>query len=293
LTHHFSEEPTVPLLQRDPRILRLLLACATSLLVAIAAAQAGVKLESGWLDGEVIVDGSVAEWKDVMTYIEGEALSLGVLNDGERLYLSLLSRDPRFIGKALAMGLKLRLDPKGGEPITIRFPVGALGEGRPPRPGEGPPDMEELQKISQERLDTFLLLGPGREERQELPAENNLGIELRARIFEGEFVYELAVPLERTASRPYAVGAEPGARITLLLETPGPDRSQMRDRTGGPPGGIGRGKRGGMMPGGGRGGPGGRGGLMGGRGPQMPEPVRVKAKVRLSGGPVDAAQSAP
>lgn len=282
----------MPQLRRNSRGLRLIVAFATSLIVAIPAAQAGVKLESGWQEGEVIVDGSIAEWKDVMTYIEGEGLSLGVLNDGERLYLSLLSRDPRFIRQALAMGLMLRLDPKGGDPLTIQFPMGALGEGRPPRPGESPPDMEELQKISQERLDTFLLLGPGREERQELPAKNDLGIELRARIFEGEFVYELAVPLERTESRPYAVGAEPGARITLVLETPEPEREQMRERMGGPPGGMGRGKRGGMMPGGGRGGPGVSGGPMSGRRPQMPEPVRVKAKVQLSPVPVAEAQSA-
>ncbi len=282
----------MPLLQSASRGLRSLTAFIASLIVAIPAAQAGVKLESGWAESEVIVDGSIAEWSAPMTYLEGEGLSLGVLNDGEHLYIALLSRDPRFIRQALAMGLRLRLDPKGGDPLAIQFPVGMLGEGRPPRSGQGPPDTEELQKISRERLDTFLLLGPGRDERQELPAGNELGIRLRARLFEGEFVYELALPLERTASRPYAVGAGPGARITLVLETPEPDLEEMRKGIGGPPGGMGRGKRGGMMPGGGRGGPAGRGGPMGGGRPQMAEPVNVRAKVRLSRAPAAEARSA-
>jgi hypothetical protein len=130
-----------------------------------------------------------------------------------------------------------------------------------------------------ESLDTFLILGPDPESRQRIPVDNQLGIELLTDTRGGEFVYELKIPLVRSDLHPIAIDAEPGANLSLALDTPEIDREQMRQQTGGGRGGgMGGGMRGGMR--GGMGG-GGRGGMSDQR-PEMSEPLKVRAKIRLA-----------
>ena len=109
-----------------------------------------------------------------------------------------------------------------------------------------------------ESLDTFLILGPDPESRQRIPVDNQLGIELLTDTRGGEFVYELKIPLVRSDLHPFAIDAEPGANLSLALDTPEIDREQMRQQTGG-----------------------GRGGMSDQR-PEMSEPLKVRAKIRLA-----------
>ena len=81
-------------------------------------------------------------------------------------------------------------------------------------------------------------------------------------------------------SHPYAIGWSSGS-INLKIDTPEIDREAMRSQDG-MRGGMGGGRSGGM--GGGMGG--GRSGGMGGDRPQMPEPLHIKARIRLASMPL-------
>ena len=69
-------------------------------------------------------------------------------------------------------------------------------------------------------LDRFDVLGPGQNQRRLVDLTPELGIELASSLAESEVAYELKIPLEKTWSRTYAVGATPGRTIGLGIATP-------------------------------------------------------------------------
>ena len=101
------------------------------------------------------------------------------------------------------------------------------------------------------------------------------GIAVKVGEVRGYFVYELKVPLARTAEWPYAIEAKSGALIGFGLETP---KMERPSREGGGTGGFG-GRGGGM---------GGRGGGMGGRRggdrnqPEQAKPLKSWATIQLA-----------
>ena len=92
---------------------------------------------------------------------------------------------------------------------------------------------------------------------------------------EGVLTYELKVPLAANDAHPYAVGAKPGALVSVGLEMPKLQMPEGRGREGGGggrgPGGGGGGGMGGRIGGYGGGMGGGRGGHGGGGGYQQSE----------------------
>lgn len=254
-----------------------------ALSVSVPVSVAKTSLDTAWLDRAVTVDGDLSEWDGAMVHLEGPGLSIGLRNDAGFLYLSLHAPDPQVGFQAMSQGLKLELHPKGSKPFTIQFPVGMLEAGIAPPSRRDPASRERMREQARKSLDSFLLLGPGSEDRQRIAVENSLGIELRASSEGGEFAYELKVPLRKSELHPYAIGAEPGTTVSVALDTLEIDREAMRERMGGMrPGGTGGGRGGMGRPGGGMGGrPGGPGG---GRDPgqERPEPLKIRAKVHLA-----------
>ena len=244
-------------------LFRVTLALPIVLLAAVSAAQGKVNLESNWRDREITIDGAMVDWQGVMTEIR-EGILVGVLNDEHFLYICVQSKDFGTSRRAMVTGLMLHLDPKGGKEIVIQYPIGIQAMS-PLEPG-GTPDREKLRRQIEEGLDELIILGG---DSPRLAADSGLGIELRASGTNDEFVYELKIALWESEAHPYAVGAELGATVSLELEAIEPDREAMRARMGG-------GRGGGGMGGGGR----------GGQRPEMPEPLNVRAKVRLASAPV-------
>jgi hypothetical protein len=131
--------------------------------------------------------------------------------------------------------------------------------------------------------DRLVILGPGKNDRRDLAFEEAPGIQAKIGESTGVLVYELRVPLVKSDSQPYAIGARTNAMIGVGLETPEFDRSAMRSQMGGGGGRGGRGGFGGRGGGmGGRGGYGGRGGMGGGRGFEATKPLKVWNVVQLA-----------
>jgi hypothetical protein len=285
-------------------------ALLASLLAPLDAAPP-VALQSIWRASEVTVDGEDGDWGDPAATLPVVPVAVSVMNDGGFLYLRVRALDRGAQMQLLFGGLTVWFDPKGGNKkvFGIRYPVGSpmpdprskarrpqTGEQTrplPPPPGESPVDSArdrgprmplDPADIVPRRLE---VLGPGKDDARSLVLTHAAGLTVGLGRVEGVLVYELQVPLGKSADTPYAIGASPGATIGLGFDSPKIERAKPPDdgsgsRRGG--GGIGIGGMGMGGPGGmDRGGPG-----LGGQGPgQLPEsakPWKTWIKVDLARG---------
>lgn len=137
--------------------------------LALGAGCGGADLESEWLDREVVVDGASPEWRGSTTYFEEERLSVGLLNDGEFMYVALFVAEASTQAQILAHGCTVWFDPSGDKSETcgVHYPIGvALGggsrtareDGRMPR--MSPLDADSLVKVLAEGPKILEILGP-------------------------------------------------------------------------------------------------------------------------------------
>ena len=273
------------------------LACGAALVASTlgsAVACKQVELASGWAVGGIEVDGVDDEWIDATTYFEEQEVTIGLVNDAEFLYVSLVSSGA--VGRqAMATGLTVWVDPDGGtdEWYGIRFPVppepaGRRGGGRGGRGGDGRPGGRGGRSggggSPLERLREVEVVGPGELNRRRLPLPVTGGLAVAVRNSGPTFVYELKVALPRDDDHRMGLGVEPGSEIGVGFETGSLGDVGPGARGGFGGGGGGFGGRGGL--GGGRGGVGGgRGGSGGGDRPERVAPLRVWVRVQLAAGP--------
>lgn len=265
------------------KIKQPLIACILAILMLCTVGCEEQKLDSNWLDREIIIDAKSDDWLDTLYYFESEMVSLGFFNDESHLYVCMLAEHPILQAQVVGQGFTIWFDPDGGKEKTfgIKFPIGMRGNKEQMdfmRTQEGELDREKMREAFEKSLADLEILGPGGAKHQ-IPVEEAKGIEIKVRNRTGLFVYELKLPLKSDEEHPYAVGANAGAAIGVGLEIPEVDmdemRNAMRDKMGG---------QGGMPPGGG-GGRGGMGGAMGRRGgqrPKMPNGLDVWASLQLS-----------
>ncbi len=232
---------------------------------------------------KIVVDGVAEEWQGALSFIEDEELFVGFINDHTYLYVCLKSGDERSPARLMRQGLTVWFDPGGGNKkvLGIKYPIGGPSGGRD-RQGMMP-ESDESQERMPSRLPAELeILRSDTEfpETMTLEQARKEGLEVKASVTTGSFMYELKIPLAISEGRTVAVGAQPNVVVGILFETGKLDMSRMGGR---PSGGMG----GGM--GGARGGMGGSPGRMGGGRPGMmpdiPEPIKIRARVQLV--PVD------
>ncbi|MBN1825504.1 MAG: hypothetical protein JW958_04495 [Candidatus Eisenbacteria bacterium] len=256
-----------------------------------AAGCGGMKMDSLWRDGGVVVDGRNEEWADAIVYLEDAGACVGAYNDAENLYLCLIVDGTDLRRRMLGRGFTLWIDASGGKEkqFGVHYPPGSgRSGGAPPERGgaeePGVPGGDSLQTGAgkggassggslgdrtweelRKKWPEIEVIGPGKNERHAIAAANGGKLEVALAVEKGALVYELRIPLPCDADHPYGIGTEPGASIGVGLETPGMEAPNggrsarggggMGGRGGGPPGG-GRGGRGGGPSGGGmRGGP--------------------------------------
>ncbi|MGD9345184.1 MAG: hypothetical protein PVH84_04940 [Candidatus Aminicenantes bacterium] len=269
---------------RPLNIKKYLIAGAVGILVLFCVGCEEQKLNSNWLDREIIIDAKSDDWLDTLYYFESEMVSLGFFNDESHLYVCMLAEHPMLQAQVVGQGFTLWFDPVGGKEkvFGIKFPIGMQGTREQMafmRTQENELDRDKMRKAFEKSLADLEVLGP-RDVKKLIPVEEAKGIEVKVRNETGLFVYELRVPLKPDEEHPFAIGTDAGNAIGIGLEIPEIKRDEMRKEMQGRMGG-----QGGMPPGGGRGGMGGMGGGMGRRGgqrPKMPNGLDVWATLQLS-----------
>ncbi len=242
------------------------------------------KLNSGWLDREIVIDAKSDDWLDTLYYFESEMVSLGFFNDESNLYVCMLAEHPVLQMQLVGQGFTLWFDPEGGKEkaFGIKFPMGMQGMREQMdfvRTQAGELDRGKMREAFEKSLADLEIFGPGGSKKR-IPVEEAKGIEIKARNETGLFVYELKVPLKPDEEHPYAIGARAGSVIGVGLEIPEIDRDEMKTMMQGR-----MGEQGGMPPSGRRGGMGGmdRGiGRRGGQRPKMPNGLDVWATLQLA-----------
>lgn len=211
----------------------------------------------------MVMDGDEADWAGVIQPLEGQEISLGVLNDGEFLYVGMLTTDPTLIRQIALQGLTVWFSEDGGEEKDwgIRYPLGLIAAGGPMRDQSRLRDEEQLRARFMASLQNLEIMQAGEVKGLRRPAKGVPGLFVGANLDRGMLFYEVKVPLQTTGAFDYAVGAAPGTTMGLGLETPEIDREEMREQMGdrgddfggmGGNGGLGRGNTSGRPPAGGR-----------------------------------------
>ena len=269
----------------------------------VVVAAAGVfaaerpQIDSHWRDRDVVIDGDNSEWAGPLRPLEEKhPIVMAAMNDGQFLYVVLSASDATVRRQILRQGLIVWFDPSGRDKkhFGVKFPVGLLAEGAAGRGrggvrrgpgGERPPDDpgsgDAARPDHPEPTNRLEVYGPQKDDAHSFVTDMAPGIAVKIGQVEGYLVYELKVPLARTADTPYAIEAKPGALIGFGLETPKMERP-VREGGGGM-GGFGGG--GGMGGRGGRGGGGGMGGRRGGGDRDQPEqakPLKSWATIQLA-----------
>jgi hypothetical protein len=273
------------------KIVPKLAAGAAGFLILILAGCGTIDIASDWRTGDLAIDGKAGDWGGHLRVVEKTPYAVGVLNDGENLYVCLRGDGAPGAGGLFRRGMIVWLDPKGGKDkyVGIRFPIGVeMDDLQAPEERFNDPSMEGRRPrglpANPDNPDEVEILGPGRDEKTRMKVEELRGIQVALSRAPAGFVYELKIPLKSAENAPFAIGTEPGRVIGVGFE-PGEMTRGMMGNRGGMGGMGGRGGMGGM---GGRGGmPGGPGGTMGGRGMgELTEPFNAWLKVTLAVPPV-------
>ncbi len=133
----------------------------------------------------------------------------------------------------------------------------------------------ELQQRFAQSLKEIEIIGPGEDQIQRLALSDLTGMEIAVKSSAGMLVYELKIPLEADENNRYAIGIEPGDKISIGMLSPKLDFQDSSKRK---PGGMaGMGARGGGRPGGmaGRPMPGRAGGF------RIPKDLKIWASLQL------------
>jgi len=279
-------------------------------LAVLSSCSSPPTLRSAWLDREVVIDGRDAEWEGAKYYIEKSNVDVGVLNDGEYLYLCMSAVERTLMVQILGRGMTTWFNPGGNhdKAFGVRYPLGRVDErmdgpagmggrggGRRTAGGAGrrdPSDLQQLQAFVERALQgqELEVLYEGDEKGRRLGLAESDVVEVRMGFDRGRLVYEMKVRLAQEEPHGPGIGAVPGKRVGVGLLTP---EMSMRGMGGGRRGGMGGGMGGagvpgaGMAPGGGM-----RGGMRPGGG-VMPTPLAVWFQVELAPpGPAEVLQAA-
>ena len=165
--------------------------------VALVGCKSAMTLTSSAVDQEINIDGSEVEWVNMLQPIAEENLAIGISNDDENLYVSLVTADMRVRSKIMALGMTLWLDPSGGtgKSLGIRFPLGILDAGLPLNPFTMMQDPELVEQMFNESLTELEIVRDKDEDTKRWLRSEIPGMELAASSNQGTLVYEIKIPL--------------------------------------------------------------------------------------------------
>jgi hypothetical protein len=247
-----------------------------------------IDLQSTWRDREIKIDGSDAEWKNLLMYHEKSKIAFASCNDEHYLYLVMVVADRDERRMIMRSGFTVWFDGSGGsdESFGVHFPLGM--QGGPKSISENREDIrtskkEESKEPSFEMKETELeIIGPGDGETNRMSTPGGKGIQISMSHSQDRLVYELKIALKRTVDEPYGISAENGTTIGVGFAV---NESEIHLGSGPPSGGPGGDSGGGFGggPGGGppSGGPGGSSGSSRGQ-QQSQSTLNIWANLQLA-----------
>lgn len=225
--------------------------------LALSGCTSTIEMQSDTPDEGIAIDGNIGDWTQHLQSVEGENLSVGVLNDEEALYVAATTRDIDLVRQIVTQGLVLWIDGEGGteETFGVQYPVAMADDSvlQPPEADQAADDLTFLRE--QFEASRAELEVRDADETRRYAVDDAGGIEASANLDEaGVFTYEIKIDLQTDETTRYAVDAGPGSTIGIGWVTEMPDRTpELAEEEGERPpgGGMGGGGMGGGAPGGG------------------------------------------
>ena len=291
---------------RQPLLCLALLCLA---LLCQTACGGGIDLNSHWRDRELVIDGADADWGEGRYILENVPISIGVMNDVDHLYLTMVTGDHDLQMLIAMRGLELWLDPKGAKrqvfglrlPGAIRpnehgeMPFGDIastwdGFARRRGPGRGMRTMDprRLQALFDSMTDSRIrVLDSPEDEGWETSAGVADAIQVKLTYAQGRLVYEARLPLQYLGDPTYTIAATSKTRVGVGLKIPNFMPSELQNMRGVRTGteGSRSGGLGGPSMGGGRGGMSGRMTGRGNGGAPSGEIFEQWARIHMADGP--------
>ncbi len=233
------------------------------LVIIIGGCSTTPELTSSPAVNKITIDGNPADWGNGLKYLKDEKVALGVSNDNNYFYLCLTTNDMSKVMPMFAGGFVVWVENEKNDQNTIgiKYPLhNIVNESRiMVNPGEFR-ERGRGMMISEmiKSQDEIRILNKDNFPVTVISTSDSSGLKAALGFYDGQFVYELRVPLKLDEQNKYGVSADPGDRLLVKFETERPERDNFK--TGGdergmrPPGGIGGfpgGGGGGMRQGGG------------------------------------------
>jgi hypothetical protein len=171
-------------------------------------------LKSTWLDHDLAAGTDVAAWPGGVTAI-GDVVSLGVSNNSEFLYLTLVVQDfkntndnPPYANSLAANGLTVWLDPQGADHKAFGIHFRGMEEpesGKPDAvaPGSTAETPEQIQSSDLAAKGLILVDEWGKTIPTAAPALQAFGFEARTSYSGGRFIYVMKLPLQSKTNSPF------------------------------------------------------------------------------------------
>lgn len=185
------------------------------------------KVESSLNNSQIKIDGEQSDWAGSLKTVKDDNLAYGFKNDGQNLYLCLVTSDASKALRILTMGLTIWLDPGSSKDVIgVKFPLrperGEMRDFRmqmPQQDSASPRSREErIQKLISMQKELTVT------NKEDLPlytSELSTAKDFQAAISyqKDQFVYELKVPLEGNANAQAVLKAHAGDDVEVKIET--------------------------------------------------------------------------
>jgi hypothetical protein len=218
-------------------------ATVSTFLALLLLSCGGLRIDSRWLDRDIIIDGDDSDWQDLKLYVKDWPVDIGVANDDDFLYVTLSTADRNLQRQAIMRGFEVWIDPDGrrGRILGVRYPLGMLNvdrEGMDPMRDQAAfgdfqgrryqDEQEQLRRAGPAQLqDAFerilatqqpMLLGRGEKEIRSLTMLGEKDVRVMVTLADGRLVYEARFPLEGQYPLP-RLPSKPGKNIAIGFKT--------------------------------------------------------------------------
>lgn len=194
-----------------------------------------IELTSIPVKNKILIDGNASDWAANLKYLSDEKVALGVTNDNNYLYLCLTTTDmskvmPMFVG-----GFTVWVENEDNDvnKIGIKYPLNNIvSESRIMlNPGEFRKrgrDMIISKMINKQ--DEIRILNKDDFPVTVISTSDSSSLTARLGFNNGQFVYELRLPLKLDEQNKYGINAVPGNKLLVKFETEKPERGNFNSR---------------------------------------------------------------
>jgi len=182
--------------------------------------------------GRPSVDGSIEEWGERLTPVDGSSVSVAAHPTDSLLYVALLVQDRALVRSLAVNGLVVWVDPAGGQrrAYGVQYPLGLRRQRagqQPATSGQGPASEQGPAGLDDVSL-TELEVVRGDTARQRIPARFSSGLRGKAVLDPSSLIYEVAIPVGAApgGARAHGLRTALSDPVGLGLEIPEPEEEE-------------------------------------------------------------------